>query len=109
MSRSDANLLDHKTVIKNRRNYRMKSTPEPELTTPVREPDPGQPPMTDPTPGLEPDPEPNPDPTPDSPDPEPDRDPSHGEPIAPEHHHRIALHRPRRRGHNRRWRTHSGR
>jgi segregation and condensation protein A len=61
----------------------MKLTPEHE-TSPVREPAPGQPPMTDPTPGLEPDPEPNPDPTPDSPDPEPDRDPHPGPPAGPD-------------------------
>ena len=37
---------------------------------PIREPDPGCPPMVDPPPGPEPDPEPNPDP--DTPDPEPE-------------------------------------
>jgi segregation and condensation protein A len=52
--------------------------------TPVREPDPGQPPVTDPTPGLEPDPEPNPGPTPDDPDPEPDRDPHPNPPAGPD-------------------------
>src|SRR4051812_44252145 len=66
----------------------MTSTPQDSLeqegSTPVREPDPGPPPMTDPTPGLEPDPEPNPDPTPDDPDPEPDRDPHPGPPGGPD-------------------------
>jgi segregation and condensation protein A len=57
---------------------------EQDAGTPVREPDPGQPPVIDPTPGLEPDPEPNPDPTPDSPDPEPDRDPHPGPPAGPD-------------------------
>jgi segregation and condensation protein A len=57
---------------------------EQDTRTPVREPDPGQPPMTDPTPGLEPEPEPNPDPTPDDPDPEPDRDPHPGPPAGPD-------------------------
>jgi segregation and condensation protein A len=51
---------------------------------PVREPEPGQPPVTDPTPGLEPEPEPNPDPHPDDPDPEPDRDPHPGPPAGPD-------------------------
>src|SRR5579863_501586 len=53
-------------------------------STPVREPEPGQPPVIEPTPGLEPDPEPNPDPTPDDPDPEPDRDPHPGPPAGPD-------------------------
>ena len=52
--------------------------------TPVREPEPGQPPLVDPTPGLEPDPEPNPDPHPDAPDSEPDRDPHPGPPAGPD-------------------------
>ncbi len=52
--------------------------------TPVREPEPGQAPVIEPTPGLEPDPEPNPDPTPDDPDPEPDRDPHPGPPAGPD-------------------------
>jgi segregation and condensation protein A len=56
----------------------------PESTTPVREPDPGPPPMTDPTSGLEPEPEPNPDPTPETPDPEPDRDPHPAPPAGPD-------------------------
>ena len=59
-------------------------TVEQENTTPVREPEPGQPPVVDPTPGLEPDPEPNPDPKPDDPDPEPDRDPHPGPPAGPD-------------------------
>ena len=58
--------------------------PTESAVTPVREPDPGPPPMTDPAPGLEPDPEPNPDPGPDSPDPEPDRDPHPGPPAGPD-------------------------
>jgi len=53
-------------------------------STPVREPEPGQPPVIEPTPGLEPDPEPNPDPTPDDPDPEPERDPHPGPPAGPD-------------------------
>ncbi len=57
---------------------------EEDASAPVREPDSGQPPVIDPTPGLEPDPEPNPDPTPDSPDPEPDRDPHPGPPAGPD-------------------------
>ena len=52
--------------------------------TPVREPEPGQPPVADPTPGLEPEPEPNPDPHPDDPDPEPDRDPHPRPPTGPD-------------------------
>jgi segregation and condensation protein A len=66
----------------------MKPTPQENLEqdagTPVHEPEPGQPPVIDPTPGLEPDPEPNPDPTPDSPGPEPDRDPHPGPPAGPD-------------------------
>jgi segregation and condensation protein A len=57
---------------------------EHDTSTPVREPDPGQPPVVDPTPGLEPDPEPNPDPHPEDPDPEPDRDPHPGPPAGPD-------------------------
>ena len=52
--------------------------------TPVREPEPGQPPVVDPGPGLEPDPEPNPDPHPEDPDPEPDREPHPGPPAGPD-------------------------
>jgi segregation and condensation protein A len=62
----------------------MPNSPQHEAATPVQEPEPGSPPMTDPTPGLEPDPEPNPDPTPDTPDPEPDRDPHPGPPAGPD-------------------------
>jgi segregation and condensation protein A len=65
-----------------------KGSLEQDTRTPVREPEPSQPPMTDPTPGLEPEPEPNPgpdpDPTPDDPDPEPDRDPHPGPPAGPD-------------------------
>src|SRR5579864_2882070 len=57
---------------------------ERDTSTPVREPEPGQPPVVDPTPGLEPDPEPNPDPHPEDPDPEPDRDPHPGPPAGPD-------------------------
>jgi segregation and condensation protein A len=39
---------------------------------PIREPDPGGPPMVDPPPGPEPDPEPNPDPATPDPEPEPE-------------------------------------
>ena len=39
---------------------------------PIREPDPGDPPMVDPPPGPEPDPEPNPDPNTPDPEPEPE-------------------------------------
>ena len=51
---------------------------------PVREPETGPAPVTDPVPGLEPEPEPNPDPHPDDPDPEPDRDPHPGPPSGPD-------------------------
>ena len=51
---------------------------------PVREPETGPAPVTDPVPGLEPEPEPNPDPHPDDPDPEPDRDPHPGPPAGPD-------------------------
>jgi len=61
---------------------------EQDNSTPVREPEPGQAPLVDPTPGLEPDPEPNPDPQPDAPNPEPDRDPrpdpAKGPPAGPD-------------------------
>jgi segregation and condensation protein A len=53
-------------------------------SAPVREPEPSQPPVSDPKPGLEPEPEPNPDPHPDDPDPEPDRDPHPGPPAGPD-------------------------
>jgi len=55
---------------------------EQEPGAPARDPDPGQPPLIDPTPGLEPDPEPDPEPTQD--DPEPDRDPHPGPPAGPD-------------------------
>jgi segregation and condensation protein A len=57
--------------------------PDQDASTPVREPEPGQPPVVDPLPGLEPDPEPNPDPDPEDPDPEPDRDPHPDPPKGP--------------------------
>ncbi len=57
---------------------------EQESGSPVQEPEPVQPPVTDPAPGFEPEPQPNPDPHPDDPDPEPDRDPHPGPPAGPD-------------------------
>ncbi len=55
-----------------------------DANSPVQEPDPGPPPVVDPTPGMEPDPEPNPVPHPGDPDPEPDRDPHPSPPAGPD-------------------------
>ncbi|MFP5236159.1 MAG: segregation and condensation protein A [Acidobacteriota bacterium] len=60
------------------------TAPADDQPSPVREPNPGLPPVLDPPPGVEPDAEPNPDPTPDTPDPEPDREPHPGPPGEPD-------------------------